>query len=63
MKRNKTTIKFEKHFLDDLVKDPQSCVVMEEHQYHLALHPFHLNNIKESVKDIFNKGIAKYNKK
>jgi len=54
---------FDKQFLDTLVEDKSSCVEVKEQNYHIALHPFHLNNINESVKDLLNQGISKYDKK
>ncbi|KAF2902610.1 hypothetical protein ILUMI_03588 [Ignelater luminosus] len=63
MKRNYPAIRFEKEHLDDLVQEENSCVEIQEQNYHLALHPFHLTNINESIKDILNKGIARYDKK
>lgn len=62
-KRKLPSIRFEKEQLDDLVQAENSCVEIKEQNYHLALHPFHLTYINESIKDILNKGIARYDKK
>ncbi|KAF5286109.1 hypothetical protein FQA39_LY16392 [Lamprigera yunnana] len=53
----------DKDLLISLVNDESSCVVVQEENYHLALHPFHLTNITSSIRDILGEGVAKYNKK
>lgn len=58
----KGQIYFEKKFLNELKNDPESCVTVQRKSTHLSLHPFHFNDIVNSIKDILNKDVAKYNK-
>lgn len=46
--------------LDLLIEDENSCVELQTLQEHLALHPFHLNDLSNSVKDILNSRIGKF---
>lgn len=63
MGKFKIGIKFDKKFLNKLIQEANSGVVIQTAKHHLALHPIHLNNFNKSVKDLLNEGIAKYSKK
>ncbi|KAF5278308.1 hypothetical protein FQR65_LT03577 [Abscondita terminalis] len=63
MKKTKAIISFEKSFLQKLVDEGNWCVELREQTYHLALHPYHLTNINNSIKDLLGKGIARYDPK
>lgn len=58
-----TNILFDKDFLNKLRNDPNACVDICKETYHLALHPFHLTDVKASIKLLLNEKIAKYDKK
>lgn len=53
-------ITFEIEYLRSLKEDSKSCVYMEHAKEHLALHPFQLDNISNSIKELLNKNIARY---
>lgn len=40
----------------------ESCVEVKTSIQHLALYPFHLENVKESINNLLNKDVAKYSK-
>lgn len=53
-------ISFEIEYLRNLEEDSRSCVYLEHGKEHLALHPFQLDNINSSIKELLNKNIARY---
>ncbi|KAK5643046.1 hypothetical protein RI129_009213 [Pyrocoelia pectoralis] len=63
MSKYQHIISFEKEYLNNLVSNKDSSVTLQEHEYHLALHPYHLNNLKQSIKDLLGRNIARYDRK
>ncbi|KAB0795697.1 hypothetical protein PPYR_09758 [Photinus pyralis] len=63
MHKTQRIISFQIEYLNSLVADETSSVIVQEQQYHLALHPYHLNNIKQSIKDLLSQKIARYDQK
>lgn len=59
----KPVIKFDSKLLNNLANDKKSCVQIKNLKYHLALHPYHLNDVNNSLKEIIGEGITKYNNK
>lgn len=62
MVKYKVAIQFDRNFLKELQKKENSGVEVCKSTHHIALHPVQLNNFKNSVKDVLNEGVAKYNK-
>ncbi|KAJ8943166.1 hypothetical protein NQ318_008030 [Aromia moschata] len=63
MVKFKTSLKFDKNVLKELKDDSNSGVELHKAPHHFSLHPIQLNDFGQSIKDILNQGIAKYNKK
>jgi DNA-directed RNA polymerase I subunit RPA43 len=60
MKKQKFTKTFNLKHLDKLIKEDNSCVHLHKMKHHIALHPYHLGDLTNSVKDILNKRIGKF---
>jgi hypothetical protein len=46
--------------LRGLLEDEDSCVYLEKIQKHLGLHPFHLTNLNEALREILNASLNFY---
>lgn len=53
-------IEFSQDYLKNLLNDNNSCVTLKKGNQHLALHPYHFNNLNNSLNDILNKKVGKY---
>lgn len=51
---------FDVAFLENLLLEETSCVCLKTCKHHLALHPYHLNDLVNSVKDVLNRHLSKY---
>ncbi|XP_044272692.1 DNA-directed RNA polymerase I subunit RPA43 isoform X2 [Tribolium madens] len=60
MKKQKLLKTFNFDELNSLVVDENSCVELLNLQEHIALHPYHLSDLNNSVKEILNSKIGKF---
>lgn len=53
-------IQFAQDYLEDLLNNDNSCVTLKRRNQHLSLHPYHLNDLNNSLKDILNEKVGKH---
>lgn len=59
----KNSRRFTDEQLDLLMGDVNSCITINNTTYSLALFPYHLSNVSESVKRLLNLIIGKYDQR
>ncbi|KAL3285108.1 hypothetical protein HHI36_019232 [Cryptolaemus montrouzieri] len=59
---NQKRLNLSSKVLHQLVTTKNSCVEIQKNKKHLALLPYHMKNLSESIKEILDEDIAKFNR-